>query len=347
MEYFFQWHLTERCNLRCTHCYQEEGHVKEISISQAKRIINIARETIREWSDSYEIVFSPSFQVTGGEPFLSPILTDILQHLKANRFDIFILTNGTLVDRTRASMLSGVPVQGVQVSIEGPEAVHDRIRGPGSFKKAMKGIHNILNAGLEVTLNVTLSEINSDYINDLSLLASSIGAQRLGFSRLVPYGRGKSLIQRIIPKEKLKEVYKDILSIKSDNVIIITGDPVASQVNTEIDSEHDDIPLGGCAAGVSGITILPDGTLTPCRRLGIPIGNILQDSFREVWATSPVLESIRTRSLYKGRCGTCSRWSQCRGCRAIAYAYSLSQGKNDYLADDPQCFIDRLSGHEG
>lgn len=346
MEYFFQWHLTERCNLRCTHCYQEGGQVGEVSLSQAKKIVSDASETIREWSESYGIVFSPSFHVTGGEPFLSPFLADILKHLKTKGFDIFILTNGTLVDHTRARMLSDVPVQGVQVSIEGPEAVHDRIRGPGSFGKAMKGIHSLLDAGLEVTLNVTLSEINSGYLNDLTGLAASVGTQRLGFSRLVPYGRGKGLIQRIIPKEKLKEIYNDILTLQCDEVLVVTGDPVASQVNTEIESEHGEIPLGGCAAGVSGITILPDGTLTPCRRLGIPIGNILKDSFREVWATSPVLESIRTRTLYKGRCGACPRWSQCRGCRAIAYAYSLTQGKNDYLADDPQCFIDGLSGHE-
>jgi radical SAM protein with 4Fe4S-binding SPASM domain len=347
MEYFFQWHLTERCNLRCTHCYQEGDQVTEISLSQADRIAAIASETIREWSDSYGIIFVPSFHVTGGEPFLSPFLIDILKHLKVKGFDLFLLTNGTLVDRKRAQMLSDVPVQGVQVSIEGPEAVHDHIRGPGSFTKALKGVHSLLNAGLEVTLNVTLSAINADHLNDLVGLAASVGAQRLGFSRLVPYGQGKNLIQKIIPKEKLKQIYTDILAIKNDNVFITTGDPVASQVHTKIESEHGNIPLGGCAAGVSGITILPDGTLTPCRRLGIPIGNILKDSFREVWATSPVLESIRTRSFYKGRCGTCPRWSQCRGCRAIAYTYSLSQGRGDYLADDPQCFLGGPYGHNG
>jgi len=347
MEFFFQWHLTERCNLRCTHCYQEGCQGGELSLPQAKKIVNIAHDTIQSWSDTYEVDFSPSFNVTGGEPFLSSYLMHILDHLNTKGFDIFLLTNGTMIDSEKAGMLAAIPVQGVQVSIEGPEAVHNQIRGKGKFRKAMHGVDQLLDAGLEVTLNVTLSEINYYYLKDLVELASSVGVQRLGFSRLVPYGRGKDLINRIIPKEKLRQVYEDILTTRNDKVLITTGDPVASQVGEEIDGKNDTIPLGGCAAGVSGITILPDGTLTPCRRLGVPIGNILKGSFREIWATSPVLESLRTKSSYKGKCGMCARWSQCRGCRAIAYAYSILHGLGDYLAEDPQCFIDDSSAPHG
>lgn len=347
MDFFFQWHLTERCNLRCIHCYQEEGNVNELSLSQAKKIVAIAHNTIQSWSDTYKMDFSPSFNVTGGEPFLFPFLFDILRHLKTSGFDIYLLTNGTMIDHEKARMLAEIPLQGVQVSIEGPESIHDQIRGRGSFKKAVNGVSQLLEAGLIVTLNVTLSEINCGHVKDLVEFASSIGAQRIGFSRLVPYGRGKNLINNIIPQDKLQQIYEDIFSIKNSKVQIATGDPVASQIGAEIDDGHTDIPLGGCAAGVSGITILSDGMLTPCRRLGIPIGNILKDSIREIWATSPVLESLRTKTSYKGKCGMCARWSQCRGCRAIAYAYSSAKGVGDYLTEDPQCFIYNSSPSKG
>jgi radical SAM protein with 4Fe4S-binding SPASM domain len=79
--------------------------------------------------------------------------------------------------------------------------------------------------------------------------------------------------------------------------------------------------------------------MLPCRRMPIPIGNIRRDSFREVWATSDVLNDLRDRSKYKGKCGSCNKWANCRGCRAIAYAYSGIHGKGDHLAPDPQCFI--------
>jgi AdoMet-dependent heme synthase len=88
------------------------------------------------------------------------------------------------------------------------------------------------------------------------------------------------------------------------------------------------------------LTLLPDGTITPCRRMGIPIGNILRDSLREIWATSDVLNALRDKKTYMGKCGVCKRWSICRGCRAIAYAWSRSHGRNDFLEEDPQCFIE-------
>lgn len=340
MDFFFQWHLTERCNLRCKHCYQHDTQTVEISRADASGIVDIASTTIREWSDAYQIDFSPSFNVSGGEPFLLPHLEHILRALRDKGFDIFLLTNGTLVNSDSARMLAEVPVQGVQVSIEGPETVHDRIRGRGSFSKAMKGVNALLAAGITVTMNITLSEINRSYVSALAALAESVGAERLGFSRLVPCGRGEDLFESVIPKEQLREVYREILSLRSDKVSVATGDPLVSQMTTESDGRDDCIPIGGCAAGVSGITILSDGTLTPCRRLPIPIGNILRDSLRKVWALSPVLEALRTKAAYSGKCSKCPRWSRCRGCRAIAYACSLCRGAGDLLCEDPQCFID-------
>jgi radical SAM protein with 4Fe4S-binding SPASM domain len=145
----------------------------------------------------------------------------------------------------------------------------------------------------------------------------------------------------MLSKGKVRAAYEEIMSTKVSGLDIVTGDPVAAQLgdDEETDDDGDAFPIGGCAAGVSGITLLPDGTISPCRRMGISIGNILNDSLREVWATSPVLGALRDRNSYKGKCRTCKRWSDCRGCRAIAYAYSLSRGRSDFLEEDPQCFI--------
>jgi radical SAM protein with 4Fe4S-binding SPASM domain len=104
------------------------------------------------------------------------------------------------------------------------------------------------------------------------------------------------------------------------------------------------VAVGGCAAGLAGITVLEDGTLLPCRRLPVPIGNIRRDSLREVWAASPVLVRLRDRASYRGRCGACARWAACRGCRAIAWAASLADGAADLCADDPQCFHGQAAG---
>ncbi len=340
-DFFVQLHLTERCNLSCTHCYQEERVMTEMMLPEIDGALSNISETIGQWSDTYQIPFATSFNITGGEPLLRKDLPEILQRISAHNFGSYLLTNGVLITKENARMLADLPISGVQVSLEGPQAVHEAIRGKHSFSSALKGVEHLLDAGIAVTLNVTLSEVNEAFFPDMVSLAADLGVRRLGFSRLVPYGRGLSLLQSMLGKEKLKEVYERIFSISVPGIEIVTGDPVAAQLGSETTGYDGDAPAsGGCAAGVSGITVLPDGTITPCRRLGIPIGNIQRDSLRQIWATSPVLDALRDKEAYKGKCRTCKRWSECRGCRAIAYAYALSRGRNDFLEEDPQCFIE-------
>ncbi len=339
-DFFVQMHLTERCNLACSHCYQEGSAFKEMSLQEIGGAVKSIADTIRVWSDTYGIPFAPTFNVTGGEPLLRGDLKEILRMIVDRGFGVFLLTNGTLIDGKTADMLAGIPVSGVQVSLEGPEEIHDSIRGKGSFPLALRGTRHLLEAGIAVTFNLTLSEINAAYLSDIIALAADTGVQRLGLSRLVPYGRGLSLIDKMLKPEKICSIYEQVLSLDTPGLSVVTGDPLASQLRTgALAADAGSFPLGGCAAGISGITVLPDGTLTPCRRLGIAIGNILKDSFRGIWTDSPVLNALRTKEKYKGRCSTCPRWAGCRGCRAIAYAWSLSRKRNDFLEEDPQCWM--------
>lgn len=341
MDFFIQWHLTENCNLRCRHCYQTDGNGNaELDTSEIKSAILEIAEMLESWAENYEMNFSPSFNLTGGEPFFRRDLFEIIEEVRNCGFEVNLLTNGTLVHPEKARQLAKLGVKGVQVSIEGPEKVHESIRGRGSFTQALWGVRNMVNAGLTVTLNMTLSNLNADNIDEMTALARNVGAKRLGFSRLVPAGRGRSLSGEMLKPEKVKELYQRLRSLNVKGLDLVSGDPIYGRDRKGGNALNDSgcLVFGGCAAGLSGLTILPDGTITPCRRLPIPIGNIRTDPVRELWATSNVLEALRDRERYKGKCGACAMWASCRGCRAIAYAYSGEKGKADYLADDPQCF---------
>ncbi len=339
-EFFIQLHLTERCNLKCRHCYQTEDRPTEMSLAEIVSLIDEVSGMLDDWRTAYGLDLSSSFTVTGGEPFLRKDLFEVLEELQKNGIDTYILSNGTLITRDIAARLAAVGVKGVQISIEGSEAVHDNIRGVGSFGSSRKGIRNVLDAGIELTLNTTLSELNADCFMDVVDLASSTGAQRVGFSRLVPSGSGTKLLGRMLSTEAVERIYHKIFSLHTPGLKIVTGDPVSSQFRNPGEGDvGDPVPSGGCAAGVSGLTILPDGTITPCRRMPVPIGNVRTDSLREIWATSEALNALRDKTRYEGKCGACPKWSACRGCRAIAYAYAQSQGNTSYLAEDPQCFL--------
>jgi radical SAM protein with 4Fe4S-binding SPASM domain len=343
-DFLIQWHLTERCNLKCKHCYQEGGNFRELSLAEIYRTIEEICEMLQAWHDDYDLDFSPSFNVTGGEPFLRLGFFDILDRLVQTGFEIYILSNGTCITLDMAQRIAALGVHGVQISLEGPEVIHEQVRGRGSFAAALQGIRNLLQAGVKVSLNATISRMNAGYFQDMVGLARELGVPRLGFSRLVPSGRGKDLLGDMLTLDETKRFYENILSMQVPGLEIATGDPMAAQMNATppADDENNAFPAGGCAAGVSGLTILTDGTVTPCRRLPIALGKVGENPLREIWATSPVLEQLRKKDLYRGKCGKCPRWSACRGCRAIAYAFAQAQGNPDFLAPDPQCFIEPI-----
>ncbi|HEY6871943.1 MAG TPA: radical SAM protein [Geobacteraceae bacterium] len=338
-DFLIQWHLTERCNLNCRHCYQSGNRERELSLNEIREVIDEIAEMLAAWQNSHGISFSPSFNLTGGEPLLRPDFFTILEAFAPYHYDLFVLSNGTLIDGKSAARLKELGVAGVQVSLEGPEAIHDSIRGSGSFAATVTGVRHLLRAGLPVTLNATLSRLNMHATGDMTALAASLGVQRFGLARLVPAGRGADMLSDMLTTREVHDLYEELFTTPVPGLQIVSGDPVAAQMAAEPAGDAGCTPYGGCAAGVSGLTILADGTIVPCRRLPIPIGNVRQDALREVWATSEVLARLREKSLYGGKCATCERWSGCRGCRGVAYAYAQANGCDDYLAEDPQCFL--------
>ena len=220
----------------------------------------------------------------------------------------------------------------------------------------MRGAELLVKTGIAVDLNMTLSKLNIGCVDEVIAIARDAGAGRVGFSRLVPSGRGKGLVKEMLRPFEVRDAYVRLLgdgvhpvhaaaaasgaaTARGAFVRVSTGDPIAGALPGARGDDCGDFPYAGCAAGVSGLTILADGTLLPCRRLPIRVGNALTGSIRRVWADSRVLARLRDRNLYKGKCGACARWAECRGCRAIAYAASGLSGRADYLADDPQCFL--------
>ncbi len=140
LEFFVQWHLTERCNLRCRHCYQSGAAGEELDLASIREAIAEIDETVAGWSRDYGLELGLSFTLTGGEPFLRPDLWEILEEVRGRGHDAWLLSNGTLVDPPTAARLASLGVRGVQVSIEGPEGVHEEIRGRGSYEAALEGL---------------------------------------------------------------------------------------------------------------------------------------------------------------------------------------------------------------
>ncbi|HVI41266.1 MAG TPA: SPASM domain-containing protein, partial [Anaerovoracaceae bacterium] len=88
----------------------------------------------------------------------------------------------------------------------------------------------------------------------------------------------------------------------------------------------------GCLAGTSYCIVSPIGDVQPCAYLNLPIGNVRETPFSEIWDSNPIFQELRTMK-YKGKCGTCNYKNACGGCRARAAYYN----GGDYMAGEDWC----------
>jgi radical SAM protein with 4Fe4S-binding SPASM domain len=337
-EFFIQWHLTERCNLRCRHCYQEQKRIPEMGSDEVKQEIDGADGMFQAWEREHGILVSPSIHFTGGEPLLYKGLWDVVSYSKKKNYGVALMTNGCLIGKEEAKRAFDLKISDIQISLEGPPELHDLIRGKGSFVAAARGVELLVAAGNRVSANVTLSRLNVDKVEETVQTAREMGFYGIGFSRMVPCGRGKALFDTLLTQEELRSAYEKVLSLSDPSFEVASGDPLAGTILGTDNPCDCNLTLSGCSAGFSGVTITSDGSVMPCRRIGLVAGNLKEESLRAIWASSELLWRLRKRESYKGRCGRCALWPSCRGCRAVAYAYSKARGRADLFADDPQCW---------
>lgn len=330
-EFYFQWHFLTKCNLRCKHCYQEDYVHGELSFDKLKQIADQIMVALTRWNMYGRI------SLTGGEPLLSSSLFPLMDYLSNSErvISINILTNGTLLDEQIVNRLSQYKkLKQIQISMDGGSAEkHDEVRGTGAFEKAIHGIRLLKNTDIEIALMFTLMSINKNSYMDFIHLAEKEGVDAVTIERVTPCGNCD--IDDILTAKEIKNIYFDIdeyARFVKNKIIIRRARPL--WINTKSEANDNDKVGGFCPVGLTALAILWDGTVLPCRRLEIPIGNILEDGLFKIWYSSDVLWKIRDKNNLKGKCKKCKKLSSCGGCRAVAYAVT-----GDYMEEDPQCWI--------
>ena len=341
-DFGFQWHITNRCNLRCTHCYQEDySDANELSFDGLKRIANEIIGTLSKWNKRGDIA------ITGGEPLVKEEMFPLIHYLESadEISSLDILSNGTLINKSIVEQIQCLKkIRCVQISLEGasPES-NDVIRGKGTFEKAMASIRLLRKSGISVNIMFTLQRRNMEDIPAIIDLAIAEGIMALTIERFVPIGSGGRIKNELLSPKELKDVFEYIANRAEKEAdrggltSISRSRPLWVMCNRNSSSlsanPSEDMAGGICSIGLDGLCILPDATVLACRRLPIPIGNLKNDSLLKIWHTSALLWQIADKRNLKGKCNSCEFIARCSGCRAMAYACT-----GDYLAKDPQCW---------
>jgi MoaA/NifB/PqqE/SkfB family radical SAM enzyme len=146
--------ITNYCNLRCKMCGQwsEEGYMhgrkaglkREMKLADWKRVVDELAEH-----------HVPSLLLRGGETFLFPGIIELIEYIHAKDMFISIDTNGTMLKDYAADIVR-IGKMHLTISVDGPEEIHDAVRGvKGTFQKLKEGIGR-------------LNELEKDHSNKIS-----------------------------------------------------------------------------------------------------------------------------------------------------------------------------------
>ena len=325
-----QWHITDICNLRCKHCYQESySDLQDLDTGSIKGVIT---KLAKELPDR-----KLSINLTGGEPFLRKDLFEIFHLLDSNDnvTEIYLITNGLLITPGKARQLDQIKkIKGIKMSLEGSNAaINDSIRGEGTYGKINDAIQILASFSKPLILMFTLADYNCLDVTNMFEYARSIGVHAVIIERFVPEGQSRSLIKHVLSREQWFKVVRDIINYF--DLGLSPYDFLAYRAFW-INFKNEIEVLGAlCDHGENSMALMPNGDIYPCRRTPVKIGNIIHDHMRSIIER---LRDLRNsyRSRLQGMCRDC-KIDECIGCRALARALT-----NDIYAEDPQCYFGLL-----
>ena len=303
-------YLTNSCNLRCPHCYMYAGEKgkDELSTKEVCYVLNCFKN-----AGGAAVTFS------GGEICMRPDLFEIVKHAYDLEFDVQLMTNGILWENTLIEKISPY-ISNVQISIDGySEDENQKIRGKGSFEKALSTCDKFVKQCKSVQIAVT--PLYTDDIENQSTKYAEFGKKliekykdfkfRVIFSSELLDGREVSLSkeQKLIYKQYIDLIYKKCFG----NVVDISF--VEARKKREI--------MDGCSFG--NLTVSSVGDVFFCGRIPFlrKAANVRTDSFEHILHLSKIARKKSNINSLKP-CNACELKYICGGGCRIDYFPELT-----------------------
>lgn len=327
-KHVLQWHILHRCNLRCSHCYQDD-YTSECTGGQLERLFFQYLDFCRAYNVRGHINF------TGGEPLLSESLFRLISLCEDHGMTCGILTNGTLIDSSLAERLGRIRcLSFVQVSIDGIRETHDRIRGKGNFDKAFAGLRLLKQNGIQTMAAFTCHKGNFRELPAVIKTVRRKGIDRFWADRLIPIGSSK---EDTLSSAEYRTVVQTLTKSHAHRGLFSRTE---IHLNRALQFLEGGDCYYQCSAGISLLTLLADGTLLPCRRLPVPLGKCLETDMLTLYQNSELIRTLRERHI-PDACRGCAKAELCRGgakCLTYAFTGSLNQ-------KDPDCWYPTHTAH--
>lgn len=298
--------LTERCNLRCVHCYinrpaGDAGALShELDLASWERILDQVAQAGTLW-----------LLYTGGDPLLRRDFQELFMAAKRRGFLVTLFTNGTLLDEELVRLWREYPPRRVEITLYGAtEATYERVtRVPGSFARCLRGIDLLHRYGIPLELKAVLMRQNVHEFEEMRRLAKEYGRHFRFDALLNPRLDGDS--RNTSGQLSVEEV---VTLDQSDEQRWADWRRLAEQ------SSAPGLPpyRYNCGAGMTSCHIDAYGRLSPCLLARHRAYDLRVGDFRTGW--EEFLGKMRSERRTKptpcdacrlyNLCGVCPGWSQ-------------------------------------
>lgn len=290
-----QWKITNRCNLKCKHCYL--GKLDNQELSEEKLLL------IRDKLVNSNIM---EVTITGGEALLVESLPEIVSSLVASDIKVNIFTNALLLDnflKKVKKILKYDPTEKLDffISVDGLEESHDNIRSKGSFKRTITNIKKAVEKGYRITTNSVLSKMNYKDIPKLYKELHDIGVYKIQISNLIDSGSAsKEMKLSSSEHHSFIENLKNVLRELDNGNKLLYAEMPDEECNSEVymfdenGKEHLQQERWKCSAGIGKCTIDYTGDVYCCPFIkNYCLGNLIKEDIDVIWQNKKRFEFLK------------------------------------------------------
>lgn len=302
--------VTKYCNYNCRQCFV-------YPLEQRDKIEKTKEPTL----EMLEYLFDESCKLGaqviipfGGEPLIRPDIGKVIKAIKDRNRYCLMYTNGSLVkDKIKEMLL----VDHLSISIDGPPEVNDKIRGEGSYDKAVEALEIALDHGLVCRIHACLIDETMDSLPHMVELAKKYDVMlNYGYCDATGY-RTKAKEEIELDRNKVIKFLKELLEAKQSREVKISSPakaisecirvmeqwPVDSTLLTvEEEKKFRHLRIPKCALPFSNIYIDSDGCAYPCLPLwgkdGKPGPNVYEIGLKKAWDSYKNLDCYQCSSVF-------------------------------------------------
>jgi MoaA/NifB/PqqE/SkfB family radical SAM enzyme len=251
------------CNLQCKHCYVASPEFKK-----KQQHIEFTDDLCDQVIHFLNTLDPEVIHIEGGEPLLFSKIHKLIKNIK-NKDILTLVTNGTLVDSDTIKKIEESGLKKIVVSLEGPDKESNAILRGSHFKPTNDAIRLLGKSKIFTSISFTAHKDNFHLIERMADTAYRLGAQELRIGNLLCAGKGENISKLALSEKDISSLFEDYLKIKEEfkgkiNITLSLPGSVLKILKKSPSwgkTNHNFYP---CDAGISQISIGPEGEIYPC-----------------------------------------------------------------------------------